>query len=256
MKKKRSVEYADASRSELFKKPPEKEVQSLRKRIEELKIRCKHDQREKETFQDLLEEGAVSEREFTHCLDNHEQSKEQLDGLICQLDKLCSGPSHETLMVAEALVEKREAEYKTVENQIENLSLKSPIDGVVLSIDSHLGEVIGKDPVMVVGSISPMYLKVLVPEKDAWKISPTRKLRAIAQHRDNTEIYSILKFEKVNPIFRSNEDKEKMLELIFSLDPGNSPLYLEERLDVFIEAKSPNDTSYIEYQFEQQERGY
>ena len=132
--------------------------------------------------------------------------------------------------------------------------MKSPIDGVVLGVNTQPGESVGLNPVMVIGSISPMHLKVLVDEKDAWKISPTKKLRAIAQHRDNPEIYSILKFEKVNPIFRSNEANEKKLELTFSLDRGNSPLYLEERLDVFIEAKSPKDTSCIEYQFEQQER--
>ena len=47
---------------------------------------------------------------------------------------------------------------------------------------------------------------------------------------------------------RKSGDKSK-LELVFSFDRGKAPIYLEQNLDVYLEASSPSDTSYLDYQF-------
>ncbi len=147
--------------------------------------------------------------------------------------------------ILSAVIRKKEVVMQAAEKAIEDCSITSSFEGRILKVNVNPGEYIDpSDTALVIGADNPLHLKVSIDEKDMWRVSPSKNLRAIALHRTNPAIHFVLDFVTVRPA-------EGKLEMIFAFDKGKAPLYLEQTLDVYIEAASPQDTSFLDYQFNQ-----
>jgi hypothetical protein len=139
---------------------------------------------------------------------------------------------------------------EALEKSLKDCTITSPVDGKVLKTNTNPGEFINpKDEALVIGVDSPLYLKVLVAEKEMWRIQPSKNLRAIAYHKTNPLIHFVLDFVTVKPQAIENEIKESFVEVVFAFEKGKAPIYLDQSLDVCIEALNSKDAAFFEYQF-------
>lgn len=82
-----------------------------------------------------------------------------------QLDDLLDGPTPEEIAVAEAVVRQAEAETKVLRVQIDQSTLTSPIDGVVLNQTLRVGELAAPAaPILTLADLGEVTLEVYVPE--------------------------------------------------------------------------------------------
>lgn len=123
----------------------------------------------------------------------------------------------------------------------------SPIDGEVLKVRVRKGEFVtsGVAPApIVVGNTEPMNLRVQVDENDLWRFN--QKSSAIAYLRSNKDIKYNLKLVRIEPLVipkiqLSGDAAEKVdtriMEVVYSVEPQeNSPLFVGQQLDVFVDA--------------------
>ncbi|MBM3194009.1 MAG: biotin/lipoyl-binding protein [Chlamydiae bacterium] len=158
--------------------------------------------------------------------------------------KLCE---HENEFL-KSVIRKKEIVMHAAEKALQDCKITSFAEGRVLKVNVHPGEYISpNEEAILIGVDNPLHLKVLLDENDVWKINPTKNMRALAFHRTNPTIHFVLDFVALN----HSIDPSNKLEMIFSFDKGKAPLYLDQTLDVYIESISPQDASYLDYEFKQ-----
>lgn len=154
--------------------------------------------------------------------------------------------------VLKSIAKEKEACMRASEKVLFDCKVVAPLEGRVLKVNVNPGEYTRPgEEALVIGSENPLYLHVLIDEKEMWRVSPTKNLRAIALHKTNPNIHFVLNFVSIKPVTEPSFKNEGKLEVVFAFDKGKAPIYLDQTLDVYIEAASPQDTSYLDYQFNQ-----
>jgi RND family efflux transporter MFP subunit len=146
---------------------------------------------------------------------------------------------------AKARLELALAGVGQVEELLERLEVRAPIDGTVLRADVRPGQLVSAQATttapVVVGNILPLHLRVDIDENDAWRITPGAT--GIAYLRGNPEISVDLSFVRIEPLMipkrtLSGEASERVdtrvLQVIFKIDPKNAPIYPGQLLDVYV----------------------
>ncbi len=247
------AEYETAiARVKLLQEEPSKlQLKAKQQEIEQAKLKYEQAEKEHYVFEELLEKCAVSRHEKEVQEIQLKTAAFEINKLLCEYDQIKEGASEAFINVGKAELGEKEANIRSVEKKLSNCKIKSPIQGRVLSVNVHSGEFLEptEKSAIVIGLDNPLHLHVYIDEKDAWRISPSNTLRAIAVHKSNPKIHFILNFVMTNPCLQKKGEQGEKLEVVFSFDKGKAPIYLEENLEVFIEASSPNDTGYLDYQF-------
>jgi membrane fusion protein, multidrug efflux system len=63
-----------------------------------------------------------------------------------------------------------ELQYKEAQEKVEIKNIRSPVDGVVVERLLSRGEYVGKEPVMSIAQIDPLYIEVVIPAEEFGKI--------------------------------------------------------------------------------------
>jgi multidrug resistance efflux pump len=86
---------------------------------------------------------------------------------IRRLDELQAGPAEEDVAVAEAQVARAKAAGAILEAQLETMTLRSPIDGIVTSRSAHVGEaVLAGATLLTIANLDEVKLTIYVPEDE------------------------------------------------------------------------------------------
>lgn len=149
--------------------------------------------------------------------------------------------------VAKAGVEEAESQVLATETTLERMTVTSPIDGAVLQSKARAGEFapaqVMSTPLMVVGTITPLAVRVDIDENDAWRVEAGKAARGTL--RGNTEISFPLTFVRFEPYVvpkrsLTGESTERVdtrvLQAIYSFEQGDLPIYVGQLVDVFIES--------------------
>jgi RND family efflux transporter MFP subunit len=169
-------------------------------------------------------------------------------------------------LVAKKVISKEEAELKsyaadTATDQVamaqaqadatttdlERLTVRAPVDGEVLQLKIHLGEYaqtgVLAQPVILMGSIEPLNVRVDVDENEAWRVR--NGAPATGFLRGNKDITTPLKFVRFEPyvipkVSLTGESTERVdtrvLQVIFSFERGALPVFIGQQMDVYIDA--------------------
>ncbi len=229
-------------------------LEAKEKEIDQIKIKVAQSEDHCSIFKTLLEKEAVTTYENNERNIEHAMLVKQLEKTLAEYSGLHEGPSPSELEIRKAHVKREEAQVQAMERRLRKCHATAPIAARVLAVNLHRGEHVSTQDKhsIVLGSDNPLHLKVHIEEKDTWRISPSKTLRAIAVHKSNPKLHFILHYVSFTPLLDKANDHERKLELTFAFDKGMSPIYLEELLDVYIEAASPTDTACLDYQFSQQ----
>lgn len=150
---------------------------------------------------------------------------------------------------AEAQLAEVRAEVKSSETDLERLTVRAPVDGQVLKLKVHLGEfapvaatAVGESPLILLGSVTPLHVRVDVDENDAWRVRVGAP--AIGYLRGNKNIKTPLNFVRFEPYVVPKESltgdsaervDTRVLQVIFSFKRGDLPIFVGQQMDVFID---------------------
>lgn len=150
---------------------------------------------------------------------------------------------------AEAQLAQALAELKSGETDLERLTVRAPVDGQVLQLKVHLGEfapvaatAAGQPPLILLGSVTPLHVRVDVDENDAWHVRTGAT--ASGYLRGNKNIKTPLTFVRFEPYVVPKKSltgdstervDTRVLQVIFSFERGDLPIYVGQQMDVFID---------------------
>jgi HlyD family secretion protein len=151
---------------------------------------------------------------------------------------------------AEAQLAQAHAELKSSETDLERLTVRAPVDGQVLQLKVHLGEfapvaatAAGQSPLILLGNVTPLHVRVDVDENDAWRVRAGAS--AIGYLRGNRSIKTPLTFVRFEPYVVPKKSltgdstervDTRVLQVVFSFERGDLPIFVGQQMDVFIDA--------------------
>ena len=153
---------------------------------------------------------------------------------------------------AEAHLAQTEAELKSGETLLDQLTVRAPVDGQVLQLKVHPGEyapaatTAGQAPLILLGGITLLYARVDVDENDAWRVHADAP--ATGYLRGNKSIQTPLAFVRFEPYVVPKKSltgdstervDTRVLQVIFSFTRGDLPVFVGQQMDVFISAPEP-----------------
>ena len=149
--------------------------------------------------------------------------------------------------ISEAALTVAKAQADQIETDIERKTIRAPVDGRVLQINIRLGEFAQtgavSPPLMLFGNDRRLYIRVDVDETDAWRVQPTAP--AMAYVPGNPELKTPLRFERIEQYVvpktsltgaSTERTDTRVLQVIYSFEHGSLPVYIGQRMNVFIKA--------------------
>ena len=153
---------------------------------------------------------------------------------------------------AEAALELAQAQQAQIEREIEIHTVRALVAGEILQRKMRLGEFVEatslSSPLMILGGAKRLNLRVDVDEHDTWKIRPGGEGTAFVQ--GHPELSIPLRFEYTEPFMvpkksltgQSTERTDtRVLQVIYSFEPGAVPVYIGQQLDVYLRAGEKSD---------------
>lgn len=154
-----------------------------------------------------------------------------------------------TAETAAAQLAQAQADLVAAETDLERLTVRAPVNGTIMQLKVHLGEFaptgVLQQPLILLGSESPLHVRVDVDENDAWRVRAGAP--GVGYLRGNVEIHTPLKFVRFEPYVipktsLTGESTERVdtrvLQVIYSFDRGDLPIYAGQQMDVYIDASN------------------
>ncbi|MCC6426851.1 MAG: HlyD family efflux transporter periplasmic adaptor subunit [Phycisphaerales bacterium] len=152
------------------------------------------------------------------------------------------------IAVARAQVTSAQAGIEAVRTELDRRVVRAPVDGRILQANIRMGEFAQAGalsmPLMMMGSVTPLHVRVDIDEHDAWRVKAGAKATAFA--RGNKAIRAELGFVRFEPFVvpkrsLTGESTERVdtrvLQVLYSFDRGSLPLYVGQQMDIYIEAE-------------------
>jgi RND family efflux transporter MFP subunit len=152
----------------------------------------------------------------------------------------------DAVTVAAAKLAQSRADLQAVQTDLERLTVRAPVDGQVLQLKVHLGEFaqtgVLAQALVLLGRIDPLCVRVDVDENDAWQVRAGAS--AMGFLRGNRDIKAPLKFVRFEPFVipktsltgdTTERVDTRVLQVIYSFERGELPVYVGQQMDVFIE---------------------
>jgi HlyD family secretion protein len=154
---------------------------------------------------------------------------------------------HFAIQKAEAQLALAKAEMESNTTSLERLTVRAPMDGQVLQCNVQPGEFAGTGgpPLLLLGNVAPLHVRVDVNENDAWRVHADAA--AFGTLRGNRDIGTPLTFVRFEPYVvpkksltgdSTERTDTRVLQVIFSFERVNLPIYVGQQMDVFIDASS------------------
>ena len=189
---------------------------------------------------------AIREEELSRRRFAVQAAKARLEDARAQLALLKAGSWVPDLEIARAEVASTTAEANRVRIDIERLTVRAPVSGVVLQSNIRVGEYAqtgpSAAPLMLLGGVGPLHVRVDVDEEDAWRVRSAS--HAEASVRGNSRRTAPIRFVRFEPyvvpkrsLSGSGTERvdTRVLQVIYRLEPDALPVYVGQQLDVFIE---------------------
>lgn len=165
-----------------------------------------------------------------------------------ELASLKAGAWGPDLDIAAGDVAMAEAQVHATQVEIDRRIIRAPADGRVLQVKVHPGEFapagVLQQPLILMGNVDKLVVRVDVDENDAWRIDPPAE--AMAFVRGNRDLKTDLHFLRIEPYVipkrsLTGESTERVdtrvLQVLYSFNRDALPVYVGQQMDVFIAAK-------------------
>jgi RND family efflux transporter MFP subunit len=154
---------------------------------------------------------------------------------------------------AQAELDVAQAQVVMTEAELDRHTIKAPVDGTILQVKIRPGEYamagVPQTPLMVLGDVDTLHVRVDIDENDAWRLDPGSP--ATAYVRGNRNLNTQVQFVRVEPYVvpkrsLTGESTERVdtrvLQALYSFPRGALPVYVGQQMDVFIQAPPVDGT--------------
>jgi multidrug efflux pump subunit AcrA (membrane-fusion protein) len=230
--------------------PRPEDIPPAQAKVDELKAAVADAKSQYDRAMELNGTQAMAQEEVIRRQHALESAKAQLAAADATLAELKAGTWKPDLKIAEADVENAQSNLDAVLMNIERTIVRSPIDGSVMQKNVRLGEFaaagMNETPLMILGNIEPLYVRVDIDENDAWRV--VGHPDAVGELRGNRDYQAHLKFVRIEPYMIPKKSltgdttervDTRVLQIIYSLAGANIPIFAGQQMDVFIDAPSP-----------------
>lgn len=157
-----------------------------------------------------------------------------------------------------------QANLNVIQANIEKSIILAPVDGKILQVNIHVGEIAPVIPIIsaastwmtaangtliLMGAVDPLQMRADIDEDDAWRL--VEGAEATAFVRGNRNIGFAMKFIRIEPYIipkrsftgvTSERVDTRVLQVLYQFEKKDLPIYTGQILDVFIKSK-PNEES-------------
>ncbi len=243
---------AKANLAYLKEQPRPSDLAPLEKRVEMQRAEMERLHLQVTRYQKLFPDS-ITPYEMENVEKLYESSVAAWQNAQAELQKVQAGVSAFQIEQAEAEILQIQARLDSLETQLQESMLRSPIDGRVMKINVHQGEYISLfNPVrddttstpVVVGS-SALQVRVDVDETDISRIRPDCAASACL-HGDLTKTFA-LKFNRIQPMvvpkrnlagYGMERIDVRVIQIIFDVIPPAFPLLSGLQVDVYLHDKT------------------
>lgn len=191
---------------------------------------------------------AVSQDELTKRRSAVKTAQTRIEQAKADLALLEAGTWAPDIAVAESQVAQALAQVRATQVEIDRRTVRAPVTGRVLQVNVRVGEfapagTLAQQPLMLVGGVNPLHVRVDVDEHDAWRVQ--KGSPAVAYIRGNKAISMSLSFVRFEPFVvpkrsLTGESTERVdtrvLQVVYAFDPKDLPVYVGQQVDVYIKA--------------------
>jgi HlyD family secretion protein len=248
---------AQAKYDRLKQMPRPEEVPPAEARVAADQHSLEDAQDQLQTLQAISDPRAFSKDDYDRRRHAVDIAKAHLAESQADLALLKAGSWDQDLIVAAADIQSAKANLLAAQaavqsdlTLIDRLTVRAPIDGQVLQVNVHPGEYAPAGelatPLMLLGDVHKLVVRTDVDENDAWRVprDPGQKLHAVAYLRGNRDIGCDLTFYRIEPYVIPKKSltgdstervDTRVLQVLYTFEPGNKPIYVGQQMDVFIE---------------------
>jgi HlyD family secretion protein len=247
---KAAYESAIAKLERLKQLPQPQDLVVAEMNLNSAKIALESARSQNEMVTKLPDLRAISQEERNRRLFAFREAEAQLNQAKANFDKVKAGIWKPDLEIAQQEVAQAKASVDLVNTEIERTVIRSPIDGTVLQVGIRDGEMASMDktPLMVIGNIDEMYLRVSINQLDIPKFHLDAPAVAFPQGSSKTKYYLV--FVRLEPFLTrksnlTNDIYEKVdtrvLQIVYRIKNEDNQLFVGQQMDVFIETDRPQE---------------
>ncbi|HVH73084.1 MAG TPA: efflux RND transporter periplasmic adaptor subunit, partial [Candidatus Dormibacteraeota bacterium] len=250
--KRSALEEAQARLAKLEQEPRAEDVQPAEERVREAQANLADAEVQVRLIESVTDKRAVRDEDVQRRRLAYKAAQARLAEVEAQLKLLKAGAWAPDIAVAKSEVAQAEAQVKMVETNIDRLTMRAPIAGVILQNKVRLGQFAQcgplSEPLMILGSVTPLHVRVDVDEHDAWRVRGGAP--AAASPRGNGSIRIPLEFVRFEPYVVPKKSltgdstervDTRVLEVIYRVKDQRTSLYVGQQMDVYI--KTPDEVN-------------
>lgn len=243
-----ALAVAEQQLERLRLQPRKEELPTFEARIAEAEASLEDERAQLAILEKVNDPRAVSETQLVRQRYAVRSAEARLLTARAQLALIKAGAWEPDLAVAQAQIRSAQAALDAASTEVERRIVRAPIDGRVLQVNVRVGEFAAAGPLatplMLLGRVDPLHVRVDVDEHEAWRVKPGA--RAVVFVRGNRELKAPATFVRFEPFVvpkrsLTGESTERVdtrvLQLIYSFDPAVLPVFVGQQVDVYIEAE-------------------
>jgi RND family efflux transporter MFP subunit len=161
------------------------------------------------------------------------------------------------MLEAEEQAKVAESQVAQVKVDIERSTICAPVDGEILQVNAHIGEIYAptsynvtqpyqnlQTAQILMGTVAPLQMRIDIDEEECWRFQQGSEATAFV--RGNAKIHFSMQFERIEPyvipkVSFTGEITERLdtrvLQVLYRFEKKNLPVYPGQLLDVFIETQ-------------------
>jgi len=244
--KRAALEAARARLAKLEGEPRAEDVPPAEARVREAQTNLADAEVQMRLIESVTDRRAVREEDVQRRRLAYKAAQARLGEAETQLALLKAGAWAPDIAVAKSEVVQAQAQLKQVQTNIERLTTRSPIAGVILQNKVRLGQYAQcgplSEPLMIVGSVTPLHVRVDVDEHNGWRVREGAPAEGSPRGDGSSKIsLEFVRFEpyvipKKSLTGDSTERVDtRVLQVIYRVKDQNAPLHVGQQMDVYIE---------------------
>jgi HlyD family secretion protein len=243
-----ALEIAERTLERLRSLPRPEDVPPAEARVKAAQTAVEDTRAQWAMIEAVSDKRAVSQEDVSRRRFAVDAAEARLAEAASAMAQLRAGSWAPDLAIAESQVESARVAVRSVETELDRLTVRSPVDGQVLQVNIRAGEFAPAGamdtPLVLLGNTETLHLRVDVDENDAWRIRPGARARAAL--RGNSAIFTDdLTFVRIEPYVvpkrsLTGESTERVdtrvLQVIYAMPRAGMNAYVGQLVDVKIEA--------------------
>ena len=244
--RRRSLEVAHTRLDRLESLPRPEEIPAAEARVREAEAALADAQVQVRLIESVTDRRAIREEDLQRRRLAAQAAQARLQEAQAALALLKAGSWAPEISIARSEISLAEEQLRRLETDIERLTVRAPISGEILQVNVRAGEYAAAGPLpkplMVMGSVGRLHIRADVDEHDASRVRSGAP--AVASPRGNGGLKIPLRFVRFEPYVVPKKSltgdstervDTRVLQVIYSFEPGNAPVFVGQQMDVFIE---------------------